>query len=113
MVLKGSELRAQFDVNQWMQQPKVVTSLDLAKREEILPGLQQARWDLVVVDEAHRMSARDESHKSQRYRLAELLRDSSDHILLLTATGRAPRPSPAGSSVRLRRRRGRGGAGTG
>ena len=86
VVLKGSELRAQFGVNQWLQQPKVVTSLDLAKREEILPGLRQVHWDLVVVDEAHRMSARDESHKSQRYKLGELLRDSSDHILLLTAT---------------------------
>ena len=86
VVLKGSELRAQFGVNQWMQQRKVVTSLDLAKREEILPGLRQVHWDLVVVDEAHRMSARDESHKSRRYKLGELLRDSSDHILLLTAT---------------------------
>ena len=44
MVLKRGELRTQFGVKQWMQQPKVVTSLDLAKREEILPGLQQARW---------------------------------------------------------------------
>ena len=52
VVLKGSELRAQFGVNQWMQQPKVVTSLDLAKREEILPGLRQVHWDMVVVDEA-------------------------------------------------------------
>ena len=32
------------------------------------------------------MSARDETHKSQRYRLGELLRDSADHVLLLTAT---------------------------
>ena len=32
------------------------------------------------------MSARDESHKSQRYRLGEMLRDSTDHFLLLTAT---------------------------
>ena len=32
------------------------------------------------------MSARDESHKSQRYRLGEMLRDSTDHLLLLTAT---------------------------
>ena len=32
------------------------------------------------------MSARDESHKSLRYRLGEILRDSADHILLLTAT---------------------------
>ena len=86
VVLKGGDLREQFGVNQWMRQPKVVTSLDLAKREDILPGLRQAHWDLVVVDEAHRMSARDESHKSQRYKLGELLRDSSDHMLLLTAT---------------------------
>ena len=86
LVMKGGDLRAQFGVNQWMQQSKVVTSLDLAKREDILPGLRQTHWDLVIVDEAHRMSARDESHKSQRYRLGELLRDSSDHMLLLTAT---------------------------
>ena len=32
------------------------------------------------------MSARDETHKSQRYRLGELLRDSADNMLLLTAT---------------------------
>ena len=86
LVLKGGDIRDQFGVNQWMERKRVITSLDLAKREEILPGLRQAHWDLVVVDEAHRMSARDESHKSQRYRLGELLRDSSDHMLLLTAT---------------------------
>ena len=86
LVLKGSDIRDQFGVNQWMEQKQIVTSLDLAKRTEILPGLRQAHWDLVIVDEAHRMSARDETHKSQRYRLGELLRDSTDHILLLTAT---------------------------
>jgi len=86
LVLKGSDLRDQFGVNQWMEQKKVITSLDLAKRDEILPGLRQVQWDFVIVDEAHRMSARDESHKSLRYKLGELLRDTSDHYLLLTAT---------------------------
>ena len=86
LVLKGSDIRDQFGVNQWMEQKQVITSLDLAKRTEILPGLRQVHWDLVIVDEAHRLSARDETHKSQRYRLGELLRDSTDHILLLTAT---------------------------
>ena len=86
LVLKGSDIRDQFGVNQWMEQKQTITSLDLAKRTEILPGLAQVRWDLVIVDEAHRMSARDESHKSQRYRLGELLRDSADNVLLLTAT---------------------------
>ena len=86
LVLKGGDLRDQFGVNQWLEQRQIITSLDLAKRTDILPGLRQVRWDLVIVDEAHRMSARDESHKSQRYRLGELLRDSADHVLLLTAT---------------------------
>ena len=85
-VLKGSDIRNQFGANEWQERNQVITSLDLAKRDDILPGLQQVRWDLVIIDEAHRMSARDESHKSQRYRLGEILRDSTDHILLLTAT---------------------------
>ena len=85
-VLKGSNIRDQFGMNQWLEQKQVITSLDLAKREDILPGLRQVHWDLVIVDEAHRMSASDPEHKTQRYRLGELLRDTSDHILLLTAT---------------------------
>jgi SNF2 family DNA or RNA helicase len=85
-VLKGSNIRDQFGMNQWLEQKQVLTSLDLAKREDILPGLRQVHWDLVIVDEAHRMSASDPEHKTQRYRLGELLRDTSDHILLLTAT---------------------------
>jgi superfamily II DNA or RNA helicase len=86
LVLKGGDIRDQFGVNQWLEQKRVITSLDLAKRQEILPGLRQVHWDLVIVDEAHRMSAADETHKSLRYKLGELLRDASDHLLLLTAT---------------------------
>jgi len=86
LILKGTDIRDQFGVNQWLEQNQVITSLDLAKRGDILPGLRQVNWDLVIVDEAHRMSAADESHKSLRYRLGELLRDTSDHLLLLTAT---------------------------
>jgi SNF2 family DNA or RNA helicase len=86
LVIKGSDIRDQFGVNQWLEQKQLVTSLDLAKRLDILPGLRQAHWDLVIVDEAHRMSATDETHKSLRYKLGELLRETADHLLLLTAT---------------------------
>jgi len=85
-VLKGGEIRDQFGINQWLEQKQIITSLDLAKRSEILPGLRQVHWDLTIVDEAHRMSAFDLEHKTLRYRLGELLRDASDHLLLLTAT---------------------------
>jgi superfamily II DNA or RNA helicase len=86
LVMKGRDLREQFGVNQWIERNRVITSLDLAKRTDVLPSLRQVHWDLVIVDEAQRMSAADESHKSPRYRLEELLRDTTDHMLLLTAT---------------------------
>jgi len=86
LVLKGGDIRDQFGVNQWLEQNKVITSLDLAKRTEILPGLRQVHWDLVIVDEAHRMSWTPPARKTARYALGELLRDITDHLLLLTAT---------------------------
>src|SRR5229473_2559729 len=73
---------------QWQREmkEKFDTTFLVLKGQDILPGLRQVHWDLVIVDEAHRMSATDESHNSMRYRLGELLRDTSDHVLLLTAT---------------------------
>ena len=86
-VLRGTEIRGQYGINPWDENKQVITSLDLAKREDIVKGLRQAKgWDLVIVDEAHRMSASAEDRKSQRYKLGEMLRDVSGHILLLTAT---------------------------
>src|SRR5437762_10534628 len=37
VVLKGDQIREQFGINQWLETPRVITSLDLAKRENILP----------------------------------------------------------------------------
>ena len=86
-ILRGADLRVQYGVNMWNEKPQLITSMDLAKREEILPSVRQADdWDLVIVDEAHRMSARDSEHKSERYRLGEILREKTSHYLLLTAT---------------------------
>jgi hypothetical protein len=53
--------------------------------------LKQAHWDLVIVDEAHRMSSTSE-RKTERYKLGELLRHSTDHLLLLTATPHRDEP---------------------
>ena len=52
--------------------------------------LENRKWDLIIFDEAHRLSARDygetKTEKTQNYRLAEDLRDHTDALLLLTAT---------------------------
>ncbi len=105
LVLRGGDIREQFGVNQWMEQRQVITSLDLAKRSDILPGLRQVHWDLAIVDEAHRMSASDETHKTARYRLGELIRDTTDHLLLLTATPHKGDPAIAVFLYQMRHQR--------
>ena len=71
-LITGYRLREAYAVNVWNQHPQIITSMDLAKLDYVLPSVNQAEdWDLVIVDEAHRMSARDPDHKSERYRLAK------------------------------------------
>lgn len=85
-VVKGGDLREQYGINQFLERSQVITSLDLAKRDDVLPGLRQVHWDLVIIDEAHRMSWSPPARKTARYALGELLRDTTDHMLMLTAT---------------------------
>ncbi|MGQ0669894.1 MAG: DEAD/DEAH box helicase, partial [Actinomycetota bacterium] len=85
-ILRGIDLRNAYGMNPWQDKPQVITSIDWAKRAEVKESLSRAHWDLVIVDEAHRMSAYDADHKTERYRLGELLSDHADHYLLLTAT---------------------------
>lgn len=66
-----------------------VASIDLLKREEHKRKIVNACWDVVVVDEAHRVGAARLGSKSvtQRYELVEeLVRDPKRHVILLSAT---------------------------
>jgi SNF2 family DNA or RNA helicase len=77
------------DVNVWEANPKIITSLDFAKREEVLLELERTNWDVIVFDEAHKLSAAKYGNKierSLRFRLAQTLYDKADSLLLLTAT---------------------------
>lgn len=80
--------------NPWAKENQVICSIDYAKQEEVRERVWQQRWDLVIIDEAHKCSARtkrsstrgDEAEKTKRYQLAEKLTAPADHLLLLTAT---------------------------
>ncbi len=61
----------------------------LARSEELQQKLALVRWDLVVVDEAHKLSANyfgNKVNKTRRFQLGELLGANSRHFLLMTAT---------------------------
>src|SRR5271157_2431521 len=77
----------------WDLRARAIASLDTLKRAEhkrVL--LENRKWDLIIFDEAHRLSAVDygsgKTEKTQNYRLAEEVshKHYSDAFLLLTAT---------------------------
>ena len=66
----------------------------VARRRPAGTSWTASDWDLVVVDEAHRMSAHyfgNELKKTKRYQLGELLGRHARHLLLMTATPHAGR----------------------
>ncbi len=44
-------------LNLWQRESQVITSLDYAKQEDVRERVWQHRWDLVVIDEAHKCTA--------------------------------------------------------
>ena len=75
------------------ERDRLIVRIDqIARREDLVERLANTDWDLVVVDEAHRMSAHffgDEVKKTKKYHLGEVLGASSRHLLLMTATPHA------------------------
>lgn len=73
--------------------PRLIARMDqLSRSEELLEQLHDTDWDLVVVDEAHRMSARwfgNKLNATRRYQLGQLLGRIARHLLLMTATPHA------------------------
>lgn len=67
-----------------------IVSLDvLSRNKEFQSKLQAVAWDLIVCDEAHKMSATIWGNKleyTKRFRLGQLLSKITRHFLLMTAT---------------------------
>ena len=81
--------------NPWQRCSQIISSMDYAKQEGVRERVWQQPWDLVIIDEAHKCSARTTSGgrnreskvaSTKRYDLASRLTSQADHVLLLTAT---------------------------
>lgn len=82
---------------EWPLYERVIVSLDLAKpRNADDDGsdlstrfgmiLTSGKWDIVIFDEAHRLSRDDAGRTTLRFKLARALRAQCDSIVLLTGT---------------------------
>lgn len=86
-VMRGEVLRTQYGQNPWQESNQVVTSVSWISRvEDAKESLLRSSWDLVIVDEAHKMSAYSADKKTLAFQIGEALSQRTDHFLLMTAT---------------------------
>ncbi|GIV15258.1 MAG: helicase [Armatimonadota bacterium] len=87
--LRRDLLQSLYSADFFDRNPQVLVSMDFARREEVREILARQRWDFVIVDEAHKLSATlygQKVDKTQRYQLGEALAPKATHLLFLTAT---------------------------
>src|SRR5229473_7144 len=86
-VVRGDVLRANYGSNPWQEKNQVITSVSWVSRiEDAKESLLRSQWDLIIVDEAHKMSAYSRDKKTLAYQLGAELSKMTDHFLLMTAT---------------------------
>ena len=92
-ILTRDLLEASRSADALAEHPLLIARLDhLSRNDELMERLSRTEWDLVVVDEAHRMAAHyfgAELKETRRYRLGKVLAKASRHFLLMTATPHA------------------------
>jgi SNF2 family DNA or RNA helicase len=91
-ILTNDKLEAARTGNWFLETNLIIARIDkLARNEDVQRKLQapDCRFDLVVCDEAHKMSATlfgGEAKYTKRYRLGQILSALTRHFLLMTAT---------------------------
>ncbi len=92
-ILTRDAIEAARTGNPFAERPRLIARLDhLARNEDLQAKLAATDWDLVIVDEAHKMSAHfagGEVKETKRYKLGRLAGSVARHFLLMTATPHA------------------------
>lgn len=89
-ILTNDKLESARSGNWFQDNDLVIARLDkLSRNEDVQELLKKTDWDLIVVDEAHKMSASiygNDVRRTKRHELGQLLATLTRHFLLLTAT---------------------------
>ena len=89
-LLTNQLIDANVNLNVFETNPLLIARMDqLSRNEELQAQLKETEWDLIIVDEAHRMGAHyfgGKLEKTKRFLLGEMLGRITRHFLLMTAT---------------------------
>lgn len=90
-IVTRDQIEASLTGNPFVDHGRLIMRLDMAARSDELKAKLEAgpEWDLVICDEAHRMSASyfgNEVKETQRHRLGKLLGAKTRNLLLMSAT---------------------------
>lgn len=92
-ILTNELVDANVNLNVFESSPLIIARMDQLSRNTELQGkLKESEWDLIIVDEAHRMGAHyfgGKLRKTKRFQLGEMLGGITRHLLLMTATPHA------------------------
>ena len=99
------------ETNIWLNFNKVITSIDFLKPKKINDDLSEtekkrreihnksvfedcinANWDIVIIDEAHKLTKHESGEETARYKIGKRLSDSVPIFLILTATPHKGKP---------------------
>jgi superfamily II DNA or RNA helicase len=69
------------EVSPWTTWPTAIASIDYVKRPDVLRAVLTGHWDIVIVDEAHRVA-----NDGDRRQAAAALTSRAAYVVLLTAT---------------------------
>ena len=89
-ILTRDRIEASFSGNLFTEEDRLIIRLDqVARNDALQEQLAGTEWDLIICDEAHKMSASfygRELKETKRYGLGKLMRNITRHFLLMTAT---------------------------